>query len=556
MRAVKQLVVLASVRVVVVLCNGLATVHALDTLAQLCVLNNAETKAEALCCNCDERLPRVVLLVAAQSSLLFYRLANPVVLYRELPVRTPPSTMTWQGDALSLAHPTGVTVIDANVGHTLFEQGFAQESRLCAAYENQRWVPLKGWGQTLLPGDMCGQWCDAAFSKVESLDAVALPAGGASWASPSSLDLAGAHDPEGWRYARDFNFSEWRQENLRSCVVRRRKWIRGYVADAGVAADERRRRGRHRAAAAGGVVTRRFLLRRRRRRRPTARRLPPPPPPPPPAPPSGKEAARTGVASQPSVLALAPGRTSGEGSAAAAEAALRSSSCRAPPTTAGCRRHRGEPSRRRAAAAARAARGDDAVADTARDVMADRRAHRAAVGRTAPRSDLPARTCKTASTRSATTRAASPPATSRQRRRRRSSSTSACGSNALLAVGESVCRVPLMPAASLLAHADGLRELSLGGVAVGGEAEAAARRGRLREFARSLLEPAAAMPVAALLHHLLPRAQAEVDAAAASAVEWARVGEMLSADLGDGSEAVARARGRRWRRRRRRRTRS
>ena len=120
--------------------------------------------------------------------------------------------------------------------------------------------------------------------------------------------------------------------------------------------------------------------------------------------------------------------------------------------------------------------------------------------------------------------------------------TSACGSNALLAVGESVCRVPLMPAASLLAHADKLRELSLGGVAVGGEAEAAARRRRLREFARSLLEPAAANPVAALLHHLLPRAQAEVDAAAASAAEWARVGERLSADGGDGSEAVARTR--------------
>ena len=155
-RAVKQLVVLASVRVVVVLCNGLATVHALDTLAQLCVLNNAETKAEALCCNCDERLPRVVLLVAAQSSLLFYRLANPVVLYRELPVRTPPSTMTWQGDALSLAHPTGVTVIDANVGHTLFEQEtitWGQETGIGArctfynhllAYQPKgKWIPGK-----------------------------------------------------------------------------------------------------------------------------------------------------------------------------------------------------------------------------------------------------------------------------------------------------------------------------------------------------------------------------------------------------------------------------
>ena len=122
-------------------------------------------------------------------------------------------------------------------------------------------MPLKGWGQTLLPGDMCGQWCDAAFSKVESLDAVALPAGGASWAGEWSLDLAGAHDPEGWRYARDFNFSR----GLRLALVRRAAvaWIRGYVADAGAAADDE----------AGAEATTAPLL-------PAAASSSPPPPPP------------------------------------------------------------------------------------------------------------------------------------------------------------------------------------------------------------------------------------------------------------------------------------
>ena len=297
-RAVKQLVVLASVRVVVVLCNGLATVHALDTLAQLCVLNNAETKAEALCCNCDERLPRVVLLVAAQSSLLFYRLANPVVLYRELPVRTPPSTMTWQGDALSLAHATGVTVIDANVGHTLFEQGFAQESRLCAAYENQRWVPLKGWGQTLLPGDMCGQWCDAAFRRssrsTPSRCSPAARAGRASGPRPRRRAR-----PGGLALRARLQFLQWRQENLRSCVVaadgsrlpptpvpptttsRRR----------GAARCCRRRRRRRRRPAAAAAA---------RRRAATPRRAAP-----------ARRRGRSGSTvdgAQPSVLALAPGR--------------------------------------------------------------------------------------------------------------------------------------------------------------------------------------------------------------------------------------------------------
>ena len=74
-RPVRAVQVLADHRVVVVLCNGLATVHAIDSLAKLCTLNTDKTKAEAMCVNREERLPRVMLSAAAQRSLLFYRLS-------------------------------------------------------------------------------------------------------------------------------------------------------------------------------------------------------------------------------------------------------------------------------------------------------------------------------------------------------------------------------------------------------------------------------------------------------------------------------------------------
>ena len=48
-KAVRQLAVLASTRVVVALCNGIVSVHGLDSLAELCTLNNNATRAEASC---------------------------------------------------------------------------------------------------------------------------------------------------------------------------------------------------------------------------------------------------------------------------------------------------------------------------------------------------------------------------------------------------------------------------------------------------------------------------------------------------------------------------
>ena len=70
-------------------------------------------------------------------------------LYRETLCRAPPSRMAWQGDALSLVSLSGLTVIDAALGHTVYEQGFgggggggeggeSQETRLARCYESER----------------------------------------------------------------------------------------------------------------------------------------------------------------------------------------------------------------------------------------------------------------------------------------------------------------------------------------------------------------------------------------------------------------------------------
>ena len=71
--------------------------------------------------NVEEALPRVVLAASCLNAFLFYKLANPVQLYREIPLRVPPAQMVWQGELLSLATAGGVRTVDASVGHTVFE---------------------------------------------------------------------------------------------------------------------------------------------------------------------------------------------------------------------------------------------------------------------------------------------------------------------------------------------------------------------------------------------------------------------------------------------------
>ena len=124
-KPIRQVEVLGDAMVVVALCDGLVTCHRSESLELLCTLNNVACKAEAFACSYDEAIPRVCLSVAMHGSLLFFRLANPVQLYRELHVRVPPSQMHWSDKLLSLATVSALRVLDADAGHTVLEHAFS-----------------------------------------------------------------------------------------------------------------------------------------------------------------------------------------------------------------------------------------------------------------------------------------------------------------------------------------------------------------------------------------------------------------------------------------------
>ena len=127
--------------------------HDINTLDKLCDLNNSATKAETFICNAEEAIPRVCLSVASHHSLLFFRLANPVQLYRELRLKGPPARMEWAADFLSIATISSLSVTDTQSGQSHLEHpysiasatslggGALEESRasaLAVVHENQR----------------------------------------------------------------------------------------------------------------------------------------------------------------------------------------------------------------------------------------------------------------------------------------------------------------------------------------------------------------------------------------------------------------------------------
>lgn len=244
-RSVRAVHVLGRARIVVALCDGLATVHALDdSLLELCCLNNSSTRAEAICCHEGDagstRLPCVALAVAAQSCLLLYRLSNPIQLYRELPVPAAPAQILWDAGGLTLISATGVTVMDEASGAVRMQHDMAshlaptnERHATATAYENQRWMPMRGFSAaSLLPTDRCGGWSDGAGRTASSRAALPLPREGARWAGEWTLDLAGTRDADGWRYASSFSASTWHLENGRALDARharRRTWVRRYV---------------------------------------------------------------------------------------------------------------------------------------------------------------------------------------------------------------------------------------------------------------------------------------------------------------------------------------
>uniref|UniRef100_A0A8C5KIV7 Tectonin beta-propeller repeat-containing protein 1 n=1 Tax=Jaculus jaculus TaxID=51337 RepID=A0A8C5KIV7_JACJA len=95
------------------------------------------------------------------------------------------------------------------------------------AYENQRWNPMGGFCEKLLPSDRW-PWSDVSGLQHRPLDGVALPSPHWEWESDWYVDENFGGEPTekgGWTYAIDFPASYTRGRKWNSCV-RRRKWIR------------------------------------------------------------------------------------------------------------------------------------------------------------------------------------------------------------------------------------------------------------------------------------------------------------------------------------------
>lgn len=95
------------------------------------------------------------------------------------------------------------------------------------AYENQRWNPMSGFCEKLLPSDRWS-WSDVSGLQHRLLDGVALPSPHWEWESDWYVDENFGGEPTekgGWTYAMDFPATYTRDKKWNSCV-RRRKWIR------------------------------------------------------------------------------------------------------------------------------------------------------------------------------------------------------------------------------------------------------------------------------------------------------------------------------------------
>ncbi|KAM8960498.1 tectonin beta-propeller repeat-containing protein 1 [Pelodytes ibericus] len=94
-------------------------------------------------------------------------------------------------------------------------------------YENQRWNPVDGFCEKLLPSDRW-QWSDVAGLKHQQLDMFELPSPHWEWESDWYVDENIGGEPTekgGWTYAIDFPATYTKDKKWNSCV-RRRRWIR------------------------------------------------------------------------------------------------------------------------------------------------------------------------------------------------------------------------------------------------------------------------------------------------------------------------------------------
>ncbi|XP_070617355.1 tectonin beta-propeller repeat-containing protein 1 [Erythrolamprus reginae] len=94
-------------------------------------------------------------------------------------------------------------------------------------YENQRWNPVVGFCDSLLPSDRW-PWSDVSGLKHQQLESFALPSPHWEWESDWYVDenFGGeATEKGGWTYAIDFPATYTKDKRWNSCV-RRRRWIR------------------------------------------------------------------------------------------------------------------------------------------------------------------------------------------------------------------------------------------------------------------------------------------------------------------------------------------
>uniref|UniRef100_A0A8C4ZZN1 Tectonin beta-propeller repeat-containing protein 1 n=1 Tax=Gadus morhua TaxID=8049 RepID=A0A8C4ZZN1_GADMO len=94
-------------------------------------------------------------------------------------------------------------------------------------YENQRWNPVDGFSERLLPSDRW-QWSDVAGLVHQPLDSFDLPSSGWEWEADWYADENFEAEPTekgGWTYAMDFPATYTKDKKWNSCV-RRRRWLR------------------------------------------------------------------------------------------------------------------------------------------------------------------------------------------------------------------------------------------------------------------------------------------------------------------------------------------
>uniref|UniRef100_A0A8B9NPH7 Tectonin beta-propeller repeat-containing protein 1 n=1 Tax=Apteryx owenii TaxID=8824 RepID=A0A8B9NPH7_APTOW len=94
-------------------------------------------------------------------------------------------------------------------------------------YENQRWNPVGGFCEKLMPSDRW-QWSDVSGLKHQQLDSFTLPSPHWEWESDWYVDENIGGEPTekgGWTYAIDFPSTYTKDKKWNSCV-RRRRWIR------------------------------------------------------------------------------------------------------------------------------------------------------------------------------------------------------------------------------------------------------------------------------------------------------------------------------------------